>query len=173
MIEEVVLRGTRALATSLVFLVISTMAQPNSPSARPLTDAQCEAFGHELEDHFASGDKDFYANSIDADAMLDRIIALHKEFAEEAEAHRADFRKGFNNSLKSRLSVDITSLKCLRVKRVNGEPRLLCRQIGRQGGLAYVEFILGRRARGQVRIVDVFVYTTSELFSQTLSRLYF
>jgi hypothetical protein len=138
--------------------------------APPLTDTECDAFARDVEEHFAAGDKRFFINAFDVDAMLDRLSSGKGDIADQMRAHRAEFKKGFEAAMNASLS-KVRTLKCIHVRRVNGEARWLCRLVTTEGGLAYGEAILAR-VQGNPRIVDMLIYTTGETMSQTLDRLY-
>lgn len=148
----------------------SMAAAKITKAATPLTDGECEAFANELNRHFESGDKQYFLTVLDLDGLLDRLVPDDSQVRNEMRAHRAEFEKGFNTSLGKSLKL-IESFKCLRLKRVDGEARWLCRIINTSGGLTYAEMILDR-VPGGVRIVDMYYYTTGERVSQTVNRLF-
>ena len=144
-------------------------AKISHPSA-PLTDGECEAFGHDLDKHFEAGDSQYFVTMLDLSGLLDRLAPDDSALHSQLQANYAAFEKGFVTSLSAGVK-RIESFKCLRVKHVDGEARLLCRVVNNIGGLTYSELILGRAAGG-VRIVDMYYYTTGETVSQTVNRLY-
>jgi tetratricopeptide (TPR) repeat protein len=144
----------------------------SAPSGIPLTEPECETFGRQLERHFAAGDKGYYVRSFDADRVLDKLIASHPAAAAELEPQRAEFKKQFNDFLFAKMN-QTGSLKFLRVKRVRGEPRVLCRVLASEKGLDYLEITLERGSRGGPRVADAFDLLTGETVSESFSRAFF
>src|SRR5882762_9222669 len=107
----------RAVTGAVAFAAIATVvAQSNAPVANPVTDVECEGFGRQLERHFAAGDKGFYARAFDSDKVFERLPASQAGATGELEAHRADFKKQFNDFLLARMN-QVGSMKFLRLKR--------------------------------------------------------
>src|SRR5262249_14260786 len=101
-----------------------------------------------------------------------KLIAAHPAAAIELESHRAEFKKQFNDFLFSKMN-QAGGLKFLRVKRVRGELRAVCRVLATGKGLDYLEVTLERGARGVHRVADALDLLTGETVSQTFSRGYF
>jgi tetratricopeptide (TPR) repeat protein len=153
---------------------IAALAQSNAPVAAlaPVTDSEGEAFGRQLERHFAAGDKGFYARAFNPNTVFDRAIAGHTAAPAELESYRADFKKQFNDFLFDRIN-QVGSLKFLRLKRARGESRLLCRIISTGKGLDYLEICVERGARGGLRLADSFDVLSGDSLSETFSRTHF
>src|SRR3954467_82565 len=65
------------LAVATTAVGPTTFAQSTTPAAPDVPEAECELFGHQLERHFAAGDKGFYARAFDGDGLFERLAAGH------------------------------------------------------------------------------------------------
>ena len=165
--------GPRFLASgSILVSAIAPRPALAESSGIPLTEPECETFGRQLERHFAAGDKGYYVRSVDSDSVFEKLIAAHPAAAAELEPQRAEFKKEFNDFLFAKMN-QAGSLKFLRIKRVRGEPRVLCRVLATGKGLDYLEITLERGDRGGPRVADALDLLTGETVSESFTRAYF
>lgn len=152
---------------------LSPRAQtPPKPTANtPITDRESEAFGRQLENRFAAGDKTLFTRSVDLEGMLSRLVNGSNAIAAEVPTRSADFRNQFDTAMNARWS-KLQSLKFVRLKPMTNEHRLLLRWMPVSGCCGYLEPVLGRDSTGRLRIKDAFDYSSGENMSQTFGRVY-
>ena len=165
-----VMSPSRLLAVLVLTSASLAFSQPKPGAAKPLTDAECEAFGHQLEDHFSKGDRGFYADSFDVDTMLDRALAVPGVDTTDIESDIATFKKAFKTGFTRQLSSQIQGLKFLRLRHAGRDVRLICRVTPIGGGMNYQELAVKRGADGKMGFVDMFIYLTGEMMSETIKR---
>ena len=155
----------------LFWLLILTglAAQPLRAAPAGITDEECQAFGTQLAGYFGSGDQELVVRQLDAFAYLDRIA--HDFGFDEKEM--GEFRGGALTGMTKNLANQFRTFnqaKYLRPQVVDGEKRALVRCINEQGAVNYFAFVLGRRASGGLKWVDVFIYLTGETMAETARR---
>jgi tetratricopeptide (TPR) repeat protein len=134
---------------------------------------QVAALGRQLETTFNAGDGATATGLLDVDALLDRTMQGITAPAQFQNAFRDGFERGA--TIMSSLVKATTNgggYRFLRVRKVQGETRALCRLLSKEGGLNYHDWIVGKDAQGQMKFVDFYVATSGETMSQTLRRLY-
>src|SRR5581483_800854 len=162
--KSLVAPGLR-LSIVLVLLAFPAFAQTAAPFVRPLTDADCDQFGRDVETHWNAGDHSVYEKAMDLRALLRRATGEQQI----DDAFWQNFKQGYETS---HAAADTgVELKFLRTHTVDGERRILMRRVMRQGGFGYLEFIPARGTSGRIRIVDEFSYTTGEKQSEILKRI--
>lgn len=142
------------------------------------TKAEAVAFAREVEKAVAAHDRDAFSAMVDWEAILDSAT----EGLGALPASRKGFAEGVMGSLKRDEGIvgvicgkpddGANRLKFLRTREEGGRRRILFRLTPGTGGVAYYELVLGRPGGGKLRAVDLYVYTTGELVSQTLRRAY-
>ena len=139
------------------------------------TDAACEALAAQLGNAIAQKDAAAMRQLIDWDAVIDRgLHGLGLAPAEELE-----FRAGFKQSSTGPLSFEFVMIKAvhelgnsfqlLRLHEKDGMKRALFRQWG-PSGLNYQDFVLARRPDGTTRVIDIYLFASGEMFSESLRR---
>jgi tetratricopeptide (TPR) repeat protein len=136
--------------------------------AQPLTDAECEEFGRQLESHLVHGDSAFYANAFDLDKLLRRILP-DEDQTNNWQEKLSDFQKHFRDEIIKGVSQAEQS-KFLRVRRDGGEPRVLMRFAGESYGVNYHELNVERGTGGKLSITDAFIFSTGEKISDLMKR---
>jgi hypothetical protein len=131
-------------------------------------------FAHKLDESLRQGRSDVFDESFDVDAVVGRALSGF-DLATE-------FVTGFTNSAKNVTSIGKRVLKdisensaaysFLRLHEVSGESRALFR-IKSKDGLNYHDLVLVEGGPHGARIVDIYIYISGELFSETLRKLYF
>jgi tetratricopeptide (TPR) repeat protein len=141
------------------------------------TDDECQQFAKSLEEAVRTGDMDFFKSAIDWDAMLDRATAG----IEAPEKQRRIFINAAKEGITESTNPLMQGLRqagasgryhFLRVQTVGSEKQVLFRFLTQQGGVNYHRLVLGRMADHKVRAVDIYNFTTGDLFSQTMRRSY-
>ena len=150
-------------------------ARAEEKAAAPVTNDEGRAFARALETAVASGHVEAFDRMIDWDAVLDTATSglgatdsLRKAFSEGV---RKGFREGagFSGAIVSAVK-EGGRYSLLRLQSNRKRPSFLVRFILPAGGLNYHEFLIARRPDGQVKAVDLYIFTTGELISQTLRR---
>jgi tetratricopeptide (TPR) repeat protein len=152
-----------------------------SPAAesvgKPLTDEECLAAGEEISEAVSSGDVAAFDRMIDWDSVNQRCTAG----IDAPEPFRQGFIRGLN---QSRLKVTGISNGLVDAVKKGGsytllhshtrENRrwLLFRLLTPESGVNYHDLLLARRPDGKIKAVDMYVYMTGELISQTYRRGY-
>ena len=139
----------------------------------PLTEADCLAFGRDLEKAVANGDTMAVERLLRFGDMVERSVS---DFG-----LNTDEKKGLMlgvNTISGQMIADFIepvknggSYTVLRTHTVDGRPRVLLRLLGPDGALNYHDFSLVRYADGQIATDDVYIYLSGEPFSQTLRRV--
>ncbi len=142
------------------------------------TPEEARQFAERMIDVLKRGDSEGMNALIDWDALLERTTAG----IDVAPEVRDGFIKGVKEARNAPGSL-VTELigavrrggeiSLLRVHLVDKSPRALLRMaFPENGGVNYYDMVLTRRPDGEVRAVDLFVYISGELFSQTLRKGY-
>jgi tetratricopeptide (TPR) repeat protein len=169
--------GARSAGKAVASAGDGTGSLPRAASVGPPpSNDECRDFAKALGAAVRSGDAAALDRMIDWDALIE--IAIGGIDAPEG------FRKGFVNGAKeSRREGNgvaqniVDSMKqggsytFLRVHTKEKRPSVLFRLVPpKSSGVNYHDYVLARRPDGQVRAVDLYVFMTGELISQTLRR---
>lgn len=146
-----------------------------------VTEAEAQRVAVAFEEGLQAGDAAAAAVLVDWDGIVGRatggfgkspeLVAAREEFA-------ARFLESIRNSggLTSQVAEAVEqggSYRLLRMRDENGQPRAVFRMvIPGGGGVNYHSLEFGRGKDGRVRIVDVFIGTAGERFSQSLRRTF-
>jgi hypothetical protein len=152
----------------LVLLAGLQLTQAATPA--PLTDADCEQFGRDIQTHFAAHDPGFYVDAFDPGAIFDRAFPKDNNAQDDLYDLKLGTGKGFRESFRQSCQ-QISAMKFLRVRQSNGERRVLMRLVTTDMALNYQELILERSPAGKIRIADAFVYASGEKLSDTFRRM--
>lgn len=145
---------------------------PASALAARTSEASGQAFAKSLESTIAVGDPSVFKSGFDCQTALDRALApidSPKQMKEEFSKGAAQGCGSFGDQIAA-LATQGGSYKLLRVRSVDGGPRALFRLIANDA-VNYHDLVL-EDARGKTRVVDIHVYLTGELFSETIRRTY-
>lgn len=151
---------------------------PAAPPGPPLSDQECRRFTDLVERAVATGNVATLNSTIDWDTLIDTATA-----GIDAPAQT---RKGFANGLKAALTQERSlvgqiiartkeggAYSLLRIHDQDGQRRALFRMImPANSGVNYHDFVLARSRSGVVRAVDLYVYLSGEMISQTFRRMY-
>jgi tetratricopeptide (TPR) repeat protein len=151
-----------ALSLALAFIVPARAATPSPP----LTDEECAAFGKQLASWLSTHDLEALEQSFDPLALLDRVM----DGLDLSEKDADDFRAGALGEVKDGLIRQFGQVKkaqFLRVVQRPGGKRVLVR-VHLKGGINYFEFVCARRASGKLKWVDMFIYITGDMMSNTI-----
>ncbi|HYO60237.1 hypothetical protein [Archangium sp.] len=160
---------------SLFWLLLATHAAnpSSSPSTSPHVDPAFLSFAREVEDSLRGGDPAVLDARVDVDQLLQRAtrgLPASKTFMDELTG---DVRESGLHLGGRLLDVGAENLRVrlLRVWMQGRTHRALFRILS-PSGLNYFDFELGRNARNEVVIVDIYPYMAGELFSESLRRVY-
>ena len=134
--------------------------------------AEVVALARQLEVAINKGDVASARDTLDVDALLDRVMAGVSAPADYA----AGYRSAAHQNLPLMTGIIRTAkggtYRFLRVRQINGQTRALCRLLAAGGGVNYYDWIVGTDAHGHVRFQDVYVAMGGEEVSQSLRRFY-
>jgi hypothetical protein len=153
-------------------------ARAAAPPGPPLSDKECRKFTDLVERAVATGNIATLNSAIDWDTLIDTATA-----GIEASPQ---VRKGFTSGLKSALTQERSlvgqiiartkeggAYSLLRIHDQDGQRRALFRMImPANSGVNYHDFVLARSPSGVVRAVDLYVFLSGEMISQTFRRMY-
>jgi hypothetical protein len=141
-----------------------------------VSDAECQQFADNLQRAAKEGNADAIAAALDVDAIADTAFAG----LEMSRKDRDDFAGGFRNSFTrptglNRQIVDSVakgaSFKLLRIVTVDNQKRARFRSFSIDQGINYMDFLLSRRADGQVKVVDIYLFLSGEMVSASMRRV--
>jgi hypothetical protein len=154
--------GFACLLLAFVFIVpVPAMAQTEAP-----TDDECAMFGQQIASWLTKHDLTTFEQSLDSQALVDRMMAG----IDLPEKAASDFRTGVMNGIKTNLERgfgNVQKAQFLRVIQRPGGKRAIVR-VNLKIGINYFEFICARQATGELKWIDVFVYSTGDTLSNTL-----
>jgi hypothetical protein len=140
-------------------------------AAAPITTEETKSVASTIEASLRAGDSSVLKGLIDDSAFLDTAC----QGLTFTPAYRAGLASGMK--LSDQLTRGISNVvkqggtyHFLGLVTTDGAEHPLFRLLMRQGGLNYHEFTLGRTADGTIRIVDMYVFATGELMTQTIHR---
>lgn len=158
----------RSLTAGLMLSVLTAAAHA-APS-----DAELTAFGKKVAKTIDDQDAAAYGAVWNRDALVERVT--------KGVDAPADLKTGFVQGMSSSLAKQLPEnfiitagtsggMRFIGLRTVDGQARPVLRVNG-TNGLNYHELIVEPNAAGELKLVDMFVYTTGENFSQTLRRIY-
>lgn len=137
----------------------------------PLTENDCKEFGEKLAKAVADEDKAAVKNLFRVNDLIERSVSDLGLTANEKKnllAGAASYDQFGGQFLK--VVKEGGSYSVLRVRVVDGRPRVIMRLIHSDGGVSYHEFSLVRYPDGQIATEDVYIYASGEPLSQTFRR---
>lgn len=156
----------------------STVNAPNAESTwQKPTNEECKKFAAAMQEAATKGDIAAYNQLIDWNAILDRATGG----IDGVPQSRAGFTKGFLSSLDQSggLAGQIAkqcqeggSFKMIHLHEEDGRDRVLFRLALDNGGANYHDYPVVRQADGKVRAVDIYIFTSGEMITETLRRLF-
>lgn len=157
---------------------IATSDAPKVDSAKNASPAECRKFADEFLQAVETGKLNKVNEKFNWPAMLERATAgidakpeVRKLFSENGARQAIDAERGFSHQLLETIK-DGGKLAFLRVHNVDHAPRVLFRLVNKDNKLGYLDFVLGKNARDQVRIVDVDAAQDGQLLSATIREAY-
>jgi tetratricopeptide (TPR) repeat protein len=152
----------------------ATPAKP-APQASP---AECRKFADEFLQAVETGKLNRLNEKFNWPALLDRATAAiqappqtQKPFKENGARQAIDAERGFSAKLLETIKAG-GKLKFLRVHDVDHDRRVMFRLVNKDDKLGYLDFVLGKNARDQLRIVDVDAAQDGQLLSTTIREAY-
>lgn len=139
----------------------------------PLTEDDYRAFGEKLEKAVAAGDNATVEKLFRIHDLIERSVSDLGMSANEKKsllAGAASVGGQFGGQLTKAVK-EGGSYSVLRVRTVDGRPRVLMRLLGGEGAVNYHEFTLIRYPDQQIATEDVYIYLSGEPLTQTLRRL--
>jgi len=144
-------------------------------SAGPaLTEDEYRDFGKRLEAAINACDEGASARLYRFEELAERCISDLSVPVDLREAYVSGFKKAGTSLLAARVIEDVKkggTFTFIRVRLVDGRPRVLMRAVVPDEGLNYQELTLVRFPDGQIGVEDVFALTTGEMLSHTLRRM--
>ncbi|HOX07527.1 MAG TPA: hypothetical protein PK280_14090 [Planctomycetota bacterium] len=133
------------------------------------TEKACLAFATKIETSVNAGDPSFLDRNLDCKAILSTAVAGVSAPAEWAK----EFRDGAlaQPPYGQELCADIGTgglYRLLRIHTVEGERRALFRYVSGDHRLQYHDYVLAVSDTGTVKAVDVYMFLSGELLSQTM-----
>ena len=165
-------RNRKSAAGCLVALIVLFFSQAVRAEQAVPNQAEVVKVAKQFEVAINKGDAASAQDTLDLDAMLDRVTAGVSAPADFADGFRRGARRSFSLITGIAKNAKGGRYRFLRVRQINGQTRALFRLLGAGGGVNYHDWIVGTDARGQVRFQDVYIAVTGEDMSQTLRRLY-
>ena len=153
-------------------------AGPTSTAAgakAPPSEEESQQFAQQLEQAINSGDGQALTNAVDWEALLRSAVDGVDAPPKFREGFLQGARKTAATSLSSSMMPAVQQgarLRLLRVRDQQGQTRALFRFLHADGGLNYLEFVLAKQPDGRVRAVDIFIFASGELTSESLRRMY-
>ena len=164
--------GRSLIALILLGTVVLTAGEASSKQA--YTERDFLALARKIEGSMRRGDASVLDSAIDLDAMLDKAMSGYSVDQKLKDGFRKGAKEGMHkNSFGRQILASMQksgSYKFLRLYRAQDGHRLLFRLLGSDGGLNYHSMLLGTARPDGIRISDLYVYLTGELFSDTLRR---
>lgn len=145
-------------------VVVAQQALPNQP--------EVVALARQLEVAVKKGDVASAQDTLDVEALLDRVMAGVSAPAAFAAAFRSATQR--NLSLMSGIIKNAKggTYRFLRIRQINGQTRVLFRLLNARSGVNYHDWIVGTDARGRLQFQDAYIALTGEDLSQTFRRMY-
>ena len=165
-------RNRDSAAGCLIALIVLLFSQPVHAQQTLPNQAEVVALARQLEVAIKKGDAASAQDTLDVDALVDRVTA--------GVSAPADFAAGFRNEAHQNLPLMTNIIQTakggtyrfLRVRQINGQTRALFRLLAARGGVNYHDWIVGTDPRGRVRFQDAYIAMTGEEISQSLRRIY-
>jgi tetratricopeptide (TPR) repeat protein len=138
----------------------------------PLTEADGQAFGEQLEIAVASGDVEMVKALMRPAEILERSVS---DLGLSAKERKDFFSMGvrFGNSFAEqfiKVVADGGNYTLVRVRIVAGRPRVIVRLMHSEGAINYHEYSLIRYPDNQIGADDVYIYLSGEPLSHTFRR---
>ena len=158
---------------------VSGISKATPPSGAPSLPSQSESL--QLVEQFARGMTSGDLTTVDKLIDWDAVVQKATVDVEATDRFRDSFQLGLKQSLmgehgfvrKTRRSLENGgTIRLLRVRQLDGQSRALLRVWPARGLLVYDELLLVRCPDGAVRVVDVYVFSSGELISESLHRSY-
>ena len=152
-------------------------APPTRSVGKALSDAECLAAGEKMSKAVNSGDAAALDRMIDWESLGERSTAG----IEAPEQFRSGFLKGLDMSRSTGKGISAAIVDAVKKGGTytlihshvqDGRPRLLFRLVNPESGVNYHDFVIARRPDGAVKAVDMYVYLSGEMLSETFRRLY-
>jgi tetratricopeptide (TPR) repeat protein len=149
---------------------------PESTWQKP-TSEECKKFAEAMQAAATKGDFAAYNELIDWNAILDRATSG----IDGVPQSKAGFTKGFLSSMQTSGGIagqiakqceDGGSFKMIHLHEQDGRDRALFRLALNNGGANYHDYPIVRQADGKVRAVDIYIFTSGEMITETLRRLF-
>jgi tetratricopeptide (TPR) repeat protein len=159
--------------------VVGGISNATPPTATPSLPSQSESL--QLVEQFARGMASGDLATVDQLIDWDAVVQTATVGVEATDRFRDSFQLGLKQSLmgehgfvrKTRRSLENGgTIRLLRTRQLEGQSRALLRVWPARGSLVYDELLLARRADGAVRVIDIYIFGSGELISESLHRSY-
>jgi tetratricopeptide (TPR) repeat protein len=156
----------------LLALALTVLATSCKHFEKPVTKQEAAVFSESIVKSLAKKDAKIYNEAIDADLLADRIT--------DQDRHQsASYWKGLKQGVNSSINFGTLILGNLGEKGSytlvkqyeKADKQHLVFRLAAESGLNYHDVELAHKD-GKVKIADIFIYTTGELFSETLKLMF-
>lgn len=159
---------------ALILLGTVVLAGGEAGSKQAYTEKDFLALAQKIESSMKRGDASVLDSAIDLDAIVDKAMSGYNVDQKIKDGFRKGAQDGLRkNSFGRQILASMQksgSYKFLRLYRAQDGHRLLFRLLGSDGGLNYHSMLLGTGKPDGIRISDIYIYLSGELFSDTLRR---
>lgn len=136
------------------------------------SDEACLELAHKIEASMAEDQGDWLDKNFDVETMLDRVLRDAPGDEKAKQSFRQGLRKGFNLGKTTSKAIGPSGqYDFLRVRTVNGRKLALFR-LQMDGPFNYHEYVIEAAPQGGAKVVDIYVYLSGELLSQTFRRMF-
>lgn len=139
----------------------------------PLTEDDYKEFGEKIEKAVATGDADALNRLFRVNDLIERSVSDLGLTPSEKKSFLAGVASGGSRFAAQFIKVvqQGGSYLVVRVRTVDGRPRVILRLIHAEGAVNYHEFTLVRYPDQQIAAEDIHIYASGEPISQTFRRL--
>jgi tetratricopeptide (TPR) repeat protein len=154
----------------IVMLVLSCVARADEQTA---PSDETMNLTRQMIDAVRRQDVAAAVNLLDSDALFDRLSAGVTAPAD----FQAGVKRGFAAQAQNIMGAIVKAggggaYHFLRIRKVNGETRVLFRILPKGGGVNYHDWVTGRDQQGHLKFQDVYIAVAGELVSRTMHRPY-
>jgi tetratricopeptide (TPR) repeat protein len=155
-----------------LFIAVIIVLYSCKTKEKPVTKEEAVQFAKSLEKSIAVRNENFFNNAFDMDAMLSKMKAAARD---EPGSFWRSVKEGMGEKMKfgSRVIQALGSRGTYALVRQyqQGDKQHLLFRIFSEGSINYHDFELVNKS-GNIKIADVYIYLTGELFSKTLKDIF-
>ncbi len=141
-------------------------AEPADAVPTTSLEKECHGMAMILVRDLIAKDPGFLDRCFDLDACVDIALDGLDPPSRLESSYRRGVRESFNGTFGKTL-LNATSVRFLRMRRVDKEPRFVFRVVPREGGVDYFELIFEHTRLNGVRAVDLYNYSLGQKLTDT------